>query len=199
MRLQREGIGGGLLRMIPVGVVGLAFMGCDEPPDIVPLAPPGAPVARKNPDADPAQAQGETAVAPARAASSTSTSAETAPAPATSKGETKTTAGGVKYETLKEGTGSELKSGQTGEFRYEGRLENGTVFDGNKEKGQLFSTNLTDVIKGWKEGLTGMKVGEVRKLTIPPELGYGAAGSPPKIPANSPLIFEVELVKIQGE
>ncbi len=200
MMSKREGIARNLMRIIPAGVLGWALIGCDTPPDIQPIAPPGAAVPRKSPDEEPAQAQGEMAApALAQAAAQTTKADEKPAAAATAKGETKTTAGGVKYETLKEGTGPELKSGQMGEFRYEGRLENGTVFDSNKEKGQTFPTDLSNVIDGWKEGLPGMKVGEVRKLSIPAEKGYGARGSAPKIPPNAPLIFEVELVKIRGQ
>jgi FKBP-type peptidyl-prolyl cis-trans isomerase FkpA len=195
-----EGIAGKLMRLIPAGVLGWALIGCDSPPDIQPIAPPGAQLPRKSPDEEPAQAQGEMAApALAQAASQANKADAKPPAPPTAKGETKTTAGGVKYETLKEGTDPELKSGQTGEFLYEGRLEDGTVFDGNMKQRQPITFALGQVIKGWQEGLPGMKVGEVRKLTIPPELGYGAKGSPPKIPPNATLIFEVELVKIPGQ
>jgi FKBP-type peptidyl-prolyl cis-trans isomerase len=196
MRSKHQGIVGGLLRILPVGVVGWALIGCDSPPDIVPLAPPGMPVQRKNPDADPAQAQGEVAAAPAKGATPATKTPEPVlvPAPPTAKGETKTLPGGVKYETLKDGTGPELKLGQTGEFIYEGRLESGKVFDAS-----TLRTNLDGMINGWKEGLPGMKVGEVRQLTIPPEKGYGAAGRVPQIPPNATLIFKVELAKIHGE
>lgn len=196
MTSKRIGFVGRLLRILPVGVMGWAVIGCDTPPDIQPIAPPGAPVPRKSPDEDASQALGEV---PAPAVIKEKQAQSRPPAPPTAKGETRTTAGGVKYETLTEGTGPELKFGETGSFRYEGRLEDGTVFDSNKEKGQLFPTNLGNVIDGWKEGLLGMKVGEVRKLTIPPALAYKEAGSPPKIPPNATLIFEVELVKIQGQ
>ena len=197
MRSKSEGMAGLLGRLLPAGVLAGALIGCDAPPDIQPIAPPGASLPRKSPDAEPAQAQGEMPVAAA--------SAPTPPAPAgkkvppatpTAKGETKTTSGGVKYETLKEGTGPELKWGDVGTFKYEGRLENGTVFDKS-----TYTTNLSagGVIEGWQEGLTGMKVGELRKLTIPAEKGYGAQGHPPKIPANSTLVFEVELTSIPGK
>ena len=116
------------------------------------------------------------------------------PAPPTAKGETKTTEGGVKYETLKEGTGPELKPGEKASVRYEGKLENGT--SSTLPTRSRRSIGVRPLIKGWEEGIPGMKVGEVRKLTIPPELGYGAAGQGPKIPPNATLIFEVELLGI---
>jgi FKBP-type peptidyl-prolyl cis-trans isomerase FkpA len=189
------------MRIIPVGLLGWALIGCDTPPDIQPIAPPGAPPPRKSPDEEPAQAQGEMAApAIAQAAAEAKKTEEKPPALPTAKGETKTTAGGVRYETLKEGTGPELKSGQAGKFLYEGRLEDGTVFDSTKQRNnEPYSTDLSRVIDGWKEGLPGMKVGEVRKLTIPAEKGYGAKGSAPKIPPNATLIFEVELVGIAGQ
>lgn len=199
MRSKREGMAGRLWHFLPAGVLGWALIGCDTPPDIQPIAPPGAQIPRESPDADAAQAQGETPASALPPSSQAAQAGSKPPAPPTAKGETKTTAGGVKYETLKEGTGPELQSGQTGEFLYEGRLENGTVFDSNRQKGQTLPTNLGDVIKGWQEGLPGMKVGEVRKLTIPPDLAYGASPPTPKIPPNSTLIFEVELVKIRGQ
>ena len=99
----------------------------------------------------------------------------------------------MKYETLKEGTGPELKSGQTAVVKYEGKLENGEVFDHSSHE---FPIGTGGVIKGWDEAIPGMKVGEVRKLTIPPEMGYGKL-TKPNIPANSTLIFEVELVGIK--
>lgn len=186
---KHNGLAGRLLRMIPVGLLGWAVLGCDTPPDIQPIAPPGAPVPRPSPDAEPSQALGEV---PAPS----TVKGETKPtAPPTAKGETKTTLGGVKYETLKEGTGPEFKHGQTADVRYEGRLEDGTIFDSNKTKPQTFPTNLSNVIKGWQEALPGMKVGEVRKLTIPPALAYGPQGRD-TIPPNSTLIFEVELVGV---
>jgi FKBP-type peptidyl-prolyl cis-trans isomerase FkpA len=196
MKSERNAIAGKLMRLIPAGVLGWALIGCDTPPDFQPIAPPGAAVPRKSPDEEPAAAVGEM---PASAPANISTS-EKPPALPTAKNETKTTSGGVTYETLKEGTGAELKAGQTGQFLYEGRLDNGTIFDSTKERNnQPYSTNLSNVIDGWREGLPGMKVGEVRKLVIPPSLGYKAQGFPPKIPSNATLIFEVELVGITAQ
>ena len=109
-----------------------------------------------------------------------------------------TTASGLKYVVLNEGTGATPKTGQTVVVHYTGTLEDGTKFDSSRDRGQPFSFTLGvgQVIKGWDEGLSTMKVGDRRKLTIPPELGYGARGAGGTIPPNATLIFDVELLKI---
>ena len=110
-----------------------------------------------------------------------------------------TTDSGLKITEIECGTGEEAQKGDTLEVHYEGRLEDGTKFDASRDHGQTFEFQVGagQVIAGWDEGLIGMKIGGVRKLTIPPDLGYGAAGAPPAIPPNSTLIFEVELVDIK--
>ncbi|KAK9511399.1 hypothetical protein O3M35_000063 [Rhynocoris fuscipes] len=84
-------------------------------------------------------------------------------------------------------------------MHYTGKLEDGTVFDSSLDRNQplTFTLGSGQVIKGWDQGLMGMCVGEKRKLIIPSELGYGSRGSPPKIPGDATLIFEVELIKIE--
>ena len=111
-----------------------------------------------------------------------------------------TTKSGLKYEDLKEGTGAEAKKGDTVEVHYTGWLTNGKKFDSSKDRNEPFSFKLGAgmVIKGWDEGVAGMKVGGKRKLMIPPELGYGARGAGGgAIPPNATLIFEIELLKIK--
>lgn len=104
----------------------------------------------------------------------------------------------LKIEILNEGSGQEAEQGNRVSVHYEGKLEDGSVFDASRPRGQTFSFTLGagQVIQGWEQGVEGMKIGEVRRLTIPPELGYGARGAGGVIPPNATLTFEVELMDI---
>jgi len=118
-------------------------------------------------------------------------------APAASSKEV-TMPSGLKYEDLVVGTGAEAAAGKTVSVHYTGWLTNGTKFDSSVDRGQpyQFALGTGAVIRGWDEGIAGMKVGGKRKLTIPPDLAYGASGRPPVIPASSTLVFDVELVGV---
>jgi FKBP-type peptidyl-prolyl cis-trans isomerase len=105
----------------------------------------------------------------------------------------------LSIDDLKVGTGKEAKSGDTVSVHYTGNLTNGETFDSSIPRNSPFETKIGvgRVIKGWDQGIPGMKVGGKRKLTIPGSLAYGEAGSPPKIPPNATLVFEVELLDIK--
>jgi peptidylprolyl isomerase len=113
---------------------------------------------------------------------------------------TTTTASGLKYNVIKAGKGVTPKKGEKVFVHYTGTLTNGKKFDSSRDRGEPFSFVLGEgqVIAGWDEALSTMKVGERRKLTIPPKLGYGATGAGRVIPPNATLIFDVELLKIGG-
>lgn len=109
-----------------------------------------------------------------------------------------TTADGLQIQDLTVGTGVAAKSGDTVTVNYRGTLTNGTKFDSSYDRNQPFTTQIGvgQVIKGWDEGIVGMKVGGKRKLTIPAALGYGSQDMG-TIPPNSTLIFEVELLGVK--
>jgi FKBP-type peptidyl-prolyl cis-trans isomerase len=106
---------------------------------------------------------------------------------------------GLEYVDLVVGTGREAGLGDTATVHYTGWLDNGTKFDSSHDNGKPFSFRIGagQVIKGWEEGVSGMRVGGKRKLTIPPHLGYGARGSGDAIPPNARLTFEVELLGLR--
>jgi FKBP-type peptidyl-prolyl cis-trans isomerase len=115
------------------------------------------------------------------------------------EGKPQTKAGGLQYWDIKVGTGAEAKSGQQVTVHYTGWLTNGQKFDSSLDRGQPFSFKLGagQVIKGWDEGVEGMKIGGKRQLRIPPELGYGSRGAGGVIPPNATLIFDVELLGVK--
>jgi FKBP-type peptidyl-prolyl cis-trans isomerase len=190
------------IKALLVGASVLSTMaGCQEPSEIGPVAPPGLEISRiptfkpgEGPQALGEQGGAKSTVKQNKVAPSTAIS------PPTPIGQPTKTASGLIYETLKEGTGATAKPGDSVVMHYTGTLAaDGKKFDSSVDKGRPFPTNIGvgEVIKGWDEGVPGMKVGERRKLTIPPELGYGAAGSPPAIPGGATLIFEVELLEVK--
>ncbi len=106
---------------------------------------------------------------------------------------------GLKIEDLVSGDGAEAKAGQMVTVHYTGWLTNGSKFDSSKDRNDPFRFKLGagQVIRGWDEGVAGMQIGGKRKLTIPPQLGYGARGAGGVIPPNATLVFEVELLDVK--
>ncbi len=105
------------------------------------------------------------------------------------------------------GTGTEVTAGRTATVNYSGWLyaptqpeQKGTLFDSSTSPGRtpfVFAVGTANVIRGWHQGVPGMRVGGLRRLVLPPELAYGSAGSPPAIPPNSTLVFDIELLAVQ--
>ena len=120
----------------------------------------------------------------------------TSGAPSTSA--SASTGDSLEITDLAEGSGPAVRKGSAISVEYTGTLVDGTVFDSSKSAGKAFTfvVGNGNVIRGWDLGVIGMKKGGTRKLVIPPRLGYGAAGSPPKIPGDATLIFEIELVHL---
>jgi len=129
------------------------------------------------------------------AVSAVSAAADTS-APSKTKGKPVTTPSGLKYWDLKKGTGAVAKAGDSVQVHYTGWLTEGKKFDSSVDRGSpfVFKLGAGMVIKGWDEGVAGMKVGGKRQLHIPAELGYGARGAGDAIPPNAELIFDVELL-----
>jgi FKBP-type peptidyl-prolyl cis-trans isomerase len=113
--------------------------------------------------------------------------------------DTVTTTGGLKYVDVVRGDGPTAETGMNVTVHYTGWLTDGTKFDSSLDRGQPFPFALGSgqVIRGWDEGVKGMKVGGTRKLIIPSDMAYGARGYPPVIPPNSTLVFEVKLLGVK--
>ena len=109
-----------------------------------------------------------------------------------------TTQSGLQYLDITIGNGDTAQAGQPVTVHYTGWLTDGSKFDSSKDRNDPFQFNLgaSEVIRGWDEGVQGMQVGGVRKLTIPAALGYGARGAGRDIPPNATLVFEVELLGV---
>jgi FKBP-type peptidyl-prolyl cis-trans isomerase len=105
----------------------------------------------------------------------------------------------LQIENLREGDGAEAKAGTSVSVHYVGTLTDGKKFDSSRDRGQPFNFKLGagQVIKGWDQGVAGMRVGAMRRLTVPPQLAYGDRGFPPVIPPGSTLVFEVELLDVK--
>jgi FKBP-type peptidyl-prolyl cis-trans isomerase len=112
--------------------------------------------------------------------------------------ETMSMAASLEIENVREGQGAEAIAGKTVSVHYVGTLTNGSQFDSSRDRGKPFSFKLGagQVIRGWDQGVAGMKVGGLRKLTIPSALAYGDRGFPPVIPPDATLVFEVELLGV---
>lgn len=180
------------------GILAMLLPGCGDPGPILPVTPPGAVIPRHVPEDQVAEALGETSIQSPRATRTAAGAELYPPAPPTELGETKTLDGGVTYETLEAGTGDEFRSGRIAVIHYEGKLDDGTVFDSSKSRGAPaeFAFGSGRLIDGWEMAVPGMKVGEVRKIVVPPEKGYGEQDKG-NIPPNSTLVFTVELVGIK--
>jgi FKBP-type peptidyl-prolyl cis-trans isomerase len=123
---------------------------------------------------------------------------KTVAGPTKVQGPAKSKMGGLQYWDIKVGTGAEAKEGSHVVVNYTGWLTNGKKFDSSVGHEPFdFKIGAGEVIKGWDEGVAGMKVGGKRQLRIPPSLGYGATGAPGAIPPNATLIFDVELLRIK--
>ena len=129
--------------------------------------------------------------------SGTPTAANTS-SPAKVAGQPTTTPSGLQYWDIVVGSGATAIAGSMVKVHYSGFLTTGQKFDSSRDRGEPFSFPLGagQVIKGWDEGVAGMKVGGQRQLRIPPQLGYGAAGAGGAIPPNATLVFDVELLEV---
>jgi len=180
-----------------LAMLGLCFGGCGEPPEFVASAAPGedfrSRIAASGPEPE---ARGETSGGAVPTVPQTESVVVKPSALPTAPGEIKETASGVKYETLKAGAGAVARSGQKITIRYVGKLEDGRTFDQSPKDNPAMFPLGANLVLGWQEGVPGMHIGETRKLTVPPNAGYGAQGKGP-VPQNATMIFEIELIDLE--
>ena len=177
--------------------VSLCLAGACAPPEIIPSAPPGIEISPPElREEDQAEAKGEGAMqgqAPPR-----TDSLQVANNPPTAAG-IFGFADGLKYTTLKPGTGQTAKTGDKVTIHYVATLMDGKEFDNSRKSGNshTFVLGSVDVLRGWNEGIAGMKVGELRKLTLSPQLAFGSQGND-RVPPSATVEYEVELLRVGG-
>jgi peptidylprolyl isomerase len=156
-----------------------------------------APSAESHTHADGTVHEGATHGGEAAPASDPNTAGAPESAPAASMAGV-TDTGKLQKIDLKKGTGKEAKNGSTVSVHYRGTLLSGKQFDASYDRGQPFEFSLPgQVIDGWNQGVPGMKVGGKRRLVVPADMAYGAQSPSPDIPANSPLVFDIELIDVK--
>lgn len=182
-----------------VAISSLAFMGsgCNNPEPATTEASPVAeasPVVESSPVADDSKMVGPPPPPPGPKAPG-----DFDKKPFKGNGKVVKSESGLQYEDMTVGKGTLAEPGKTCVMHYTGTLTDGTKFDSSRDRGEAFSFPLGggQVIKGWDEGVAGMKVGGRRKLTIPYQIAYGEEGRPPTIPPKATLIFDVELMDVQ--
>lgn len=177
--------------MVAVAVVAMAACSKAPAPEAKPVEAPKAAAEAPKPAA--------VAATPTPAAAPAEAQPAAAPAGKETAVDKITTPSGLQYQEIQVGTGAQPAAGQVVVVHYTGWLTDGKKFDSSVDRGQPFKFVLGKgmVIKGWDEGLSTMKVGGKRKLTIPPELGYGPRGAGGVIPPNATLVFDVELLGVQ--
>lgn len=143
--------------------------------------------------------ESNTAATPGSAPTTTKPASTTLPGDPPSGGKTVTLPSGLRYDDLRVGDGAIAESGKMVFMHYTGWLTDGTSFDTSRDDNVTYDFRLGTgrVIRGWDEGIVGMRVGGKRKLVVPPNLAYGERGYPPVIPANATLVFDVELMNVR--
>ncbi len=188
-----------------VGFVSLSTWGCG-PPEVVQVVPPGVELPALSTEdlseEERAEALGEQRLEAGEGAiNMPGGTVNTEPIPLaepTEPGQSQTMASGLTYETITPGTGEVAKTSKQVSVHYTGTMEDGTKFDSSRDRNEplVFTLGTRAVIPGWEQGIAGMKVGERRKLIIPPDLAYGSKGKGP-VPPDATLIFDVELLDVR--
>jgi FKBP-type peptidyl-prolyl cis-trans isomerase len=183
-----------------VATLGFFSWGCG-PPEMVPVVLPGSKQIVQIPEHEQAEALGEQAARGTVQPPTQTVDISIPLAEPTQPGESRTTADNLKYETMREGSGDQAKAGQLVSVHYVATLENGAQIDTSRGTNKPYRFRIgvdENTIRGWHLGIAGMRVGEMRRLTVPAPLAYREEGRPGQIPPNATLVFEMELMSVEN-